>query len=41
MECRKRDEVVFVVGVEMEESVADLFDVDCSRERSFLGVVAF
>ena len=34
------DEVGFVVGGYGEEGVADLFDVDCSGEGGFLGVIA-
>ena len=35
------DEVGFVEFGDREESMADLFDVNCTRERGFLGVVAF
>ena len=40
MNCRERDEVVFVVGIEVEESMADLLDVNCAGEGGFLGVVS-
>jgi len=34
------DEVGFVVLLECEEGVAELFDVNAAGERGFLGVVA-
>lgn len=40
MEAREGDEVVFVVGVKVEDGVADLADVDGAAERGFLRVVA-
>ena len=40
MEGWESDEVGFVVGGYGEEGVADLFDVDCSGEGGFLGVIA-
>ncbi len=40
VERRERDEVVFVVFGEVEDGVSDLLDVDCARERGFLGIVA-
>lgn len=40
VEGRERDEVVLVVFGEVEKSVSDLLDLDCARERGFLGVVS-
>ena len=40
MQGGEGDEVVFVVGVDVEEGVADLFHVDGAREGGLLGVVA-
>ena len=36
----ERDEVVFVIGIEVEDGMADLLDVDGPGEGGFLGVVA-
>ena len=41
MERGDGDEVGFVIFGNCQESMTDLFDVDCTRERGFLGVVAF
>ena len=40
MDCRERDEVVFVIGVEVEEGMADLLDVNCAGEGGLLGIVS-
>lgn len=40
MQGGQSDEVVFVIGVEVEDGVADLLDVDGAAERGLLGVVA-
>jgi hypothetical protein len=37
---RQRDEVVFVVLVDVQQRVPNLLDLDCAREGRFLGVVS-
>jgi len=34
------NQVVFIVGIKVEEGVADLLDMDSAGEGGFLGVVA-
>ena len=41
MERGNGDEVGFVIFGDCQESMTDLFDVNCTRERGLLGVVAF
>ena len=41
MEGRQGDQVGFVVSGNGEEGVADLFDLDCARERGLLCIVTF
>lgn len=40
MEGRQGNKVGFVKGLEVEEAVPDLLNVDCAGKGGFLGVVA-